>query len=116
MQKVRLASTAGALLLALGLGACNQTTAANQPQVVAAAVPTGTAPRPDLPPQAACTKDYDHYQDILKADVTTGNVDQKVYEQIQGELSKASSACAAGRDGEALALIRASKSRHGYHA
>ena len=35
-------------------------------------------------------------------------------EQIEAELTKASAACAAGKDGEALALVHASERKHGY--
>ncbi|WP_034993437.1 hypothetical protein [Beijerinckia mobilis] len=107
-------SVATSLLLAVSLAACNQTTAANAPQVAAAAAPS-VPQRPDLPPDASCTKAFDRYQNVLKADVTTGNVEQKVFDQIQTELAKAGAACAAGRDGEAMALIRSSQAKHGYH-
>ena len=46
---------------------------------------------------------------------TTGNLNQKVYNAIEADLSRAASACAAGKDGEALGIIHATKEKHGYH-
>jgi hypothetical protein len=63
-----------------------------------------------------CAADISRYQAVLKADVDTGNVNQSVYDQIQRELTSASSACASGRDGEARGLVQASKARHGYRS
>ncbi|MGO9673429.1 MAG: hypothetical protein ACLPSF_04545 [Methylocella sp.] len=83
-----------------------------------AAAPSGiTAPAwPDLPPAAACTDKLNSYQKVLTADVTTGNLNEKVYDQIEADLSRAANACAAGKDGEALGIIHATKEKHGYHA
>jgi len=68
-----------------------------------------------LPPGAPCTARLDHYQAVVGADHRTGNVNDSVYMQIERELSRAAAACAAGREGEALGLIRQSEVRHGYH-
>ena len=54
------------------------------------------------------------YDAVLKADWESGNVAERVYTQIQKELEPVRSACAAGRDGEARAMVAANKSRHGY--
>ncbi|MGH6796482.1 MAG: hypothetical protein ACREDH_15095 [Methylocella sp.] len=69
-----------------------------------------------MPEGAACTHDLTHYQTVLDADVHTGNVNRAVYDQIETDLSRAANACAAGHDGEARAIIRSTKLRHGYHA
>jgi len=71
---------------------------------------------PQLPEGAACTKDLNHYQTVLDADVHTGNVNRSVYDQIETDLGRAANACAAGHDGEARAIIRKTKSDHGYRA
>lgn len=83
---------------------------------VAATPAIATPSWPQLPPAAACTDKLNSYQKVLTADVTTGNLSQKVYDQIEADLARAASACAAGRDGEALGIIRATKEKHGYHA
>jgi hypothetical protein len=52
---------------------------------------------------------------VLVADHQTGNVNDSVFGQIEQELSDAAAACSAGHSGEALNLVRASETRHGYH-
>jgi hypothetical protein len=71
---------------------------------------------PKLPEGAACTKDLNHYQTVLDADVGTGNVNRSVYDQIETDLGRAANECAAGHDGEARAIIRSTKVQHGYRA
>ena len=70
----------------------------------------------NLPPGAPCTKEIGTYQTVVKGDLDTGNVEQKVYDQIQHELSRAASACSAGKGGEAHSIVAASKEKHGYRA
>lgn len=45
-----------------------------------------------------------------------GHVGKSVYDRIQNDISQASAACAAGRDAEARAMVRASRVRNGYPA
>lgn len=108
--------SAPVLFAAAGLGGCNQTSGSAAP--VAAASPQAPArPNwPKLPEDAACTKELTHYQTVLDADVGTGNVNRSVYDAIETELVPAANACAAGKDGEALAMIRSAKVKHGYRA
>ncbi len=65
--------------------------------------------------QEACNERLDRYQAVVGDDHRTGNVNQSVYVQIERELSRATAACAAGREAEALSLIHESEKRHGYH-
>ena len=103
------------LLAALSLGGCNQTSGSTAPVAMAPQAPA--APNwPKLPEGAACTSDLTHYQTVLNADVSTGNVNRSVYDQIERELVPAANACAAGHDSEAQAIIRSAKVKHGYHA
>jgi hypothetical protein len=104
------------LLAALGLAACNQT--ASSPGLVASTDPRAPAPPnwPKLPDGAACTGELTHYQTVLDADVSTGNVNRSVYDEIETELVRAANACAAGKDSEARAMIRSAKVKHGYRA
>lgn len=69
----------------------------------------------NLPPGAACTDKIHRYQGILDTDRASGNVEPPVYQAIEGELSQAAAACAAGHDREALRLIHVSGEKHGYH-
>ena len=98
--------------LAAALGGCNETTGSTAPVLSAPIGPTAYR----LPPRAGCTGEINRYQDVLRADLETGNVEQKIFNEIQGELTKAASACEAGRDGEARSIVASSKARHGYHA
>ena len=109
----RIAFPLAVLALAAALGGCNETTGSTAGPVVSAPIgPTAYK----LPPNAGCTGEINRYQAVLKADLDTGNVERKVYDEIQRELTKAAFACEAGRDGEARAIVGSSKARHGYHA
>jgi hypothetical protein len=107
---------AAVFLAALGLAACNQTS--SSPEPVAMTGPRAPAPPnwPKLPEGAACTGELTHYQTVLDADVSTGNVNRSVYDEIETELVPAANACAAGKDSEARAMIRSAKVKHGYRA
>lgn len=105
----------GVVLSAAGLGGCYQ--AARYP-APAAAIPRGPIQPawPDLPENAACTKDLKRFQAVLWDDVTTGNLNQSVYDKIEADLDRAADACAQGQDSEARAIIRSTKLKHGYRA
>ncbi|GJE08971.1 MULTISPECIES: hypothetical protein [Methylobacterium] len=105
MKPIRLAVLAAA---ALSLGACQQKAAAPAP--VAAVAP----PPPVLPTGSGCGPAIARTQAVVDSDVATGNLNQPVGARFSGDLAKASAACAAGREGEALALLSAAKSRYGY--
>ena len=51
------------------------------------------------------------FQNILKSDLDTGNVEKTVYDQIQHELARAAGACSAGKGGEAHSIIASSKEK-----
>ena len=109
-MKVVLAS----LLLSLALAGCN----ASAPSPVASAVqPASTNITPPdfrMPEGRGCSGDVARWQAIQQNDLNMGHVNQKVYAEIQLEIAAASSACQAGRDAEASAMVTASKRRHGY--
>jgi hypothetical protein len=106
----------GISLAALALGGCNQTS--GSPVPMAAAVPKAPVPPdwPKLPENAVCTNDLNRYQTVLWGDVTTGNLNQSVYDEIEADLGRAASSCADGHDSEARAIIRSTKLKHGYRA
>lgn len=109
----------GVGLAALLLSGCNQGSPVASAPPPPTEAPAAAAPAPaqfaSLPAGAPCTDKINRYQAVLSDDVRTGNVERPVYNQIQTELSKAADACAAGRDREALGLVKASEERHGYH-
>lgn len=97
------------------LAGCNTTTASNPAPAPVAYAPAGPRfPVVAMPEGSGCSAVLARYENVLKADLETGNVNKSVYEQIQSELSPARNACAGGRDGEARSIVAASKSRHGY--
>jgi len=99
------------LLAAIALGGC----ARSGPTPAAVAIPQAPA-WPRLPENAACTNELTHYQTVLDADVSTGNLNRSVYNEIEIDLARAADACANGKDGEAHAIIHATKIKHGYRA
>ena len=108
--------------LVLVLAACNsagpplQPAASSAPASSAYAnLPAGVSPPGfRLPEGTGCAGSVARYDALMDNDLNSGHVSQSVYTKIKGEIAQASSACQAGRDGEAVGLIRASRSRHGY--
>ncbi|MDF2116669.1 hypothetical protein PY365_13865 [Roseiarcaceae bacterium H3SJ34-1] len=109
------------LLLAVGttvlLAGCNST----QPQanVTAAAPPaySGSNITPSnfrMPEGSGCSGDVARWQAVQDNDLSTGNVNQSVYNQIKADIDRAAAACQAGRSAEASSIVRASRARHGY--
>ena len=111
---IRLVLPLAALAAGLALTGCNETNSEGMTPTTAAA----TAPSSSfgLPPGAPCSGEIGRYDAVVKDDLRTGNVEQKVYDQIQRELARAVAACSAGKGGDAHALVAASKSKHGYRA
>jgi hypothetical protein len=101
-------------ILALALAGCNASAPAPQaeaPQVVRSNI---TPPDFKLPEGSGCSSDVARWQAIQQNDLNMGHVSQAVYNEIQREIASAAAACSAGRDGEARAMVSASKHRHGY--
>jgi curli biogenesis system outer membrane secretion channel CsgG len=92
-------------LLAASLAACNRTSA-SPPAATTAAAPMTAG--------AGCASEIARFQSVLKSDVETGNVNRKVYDRAEPQLNRASAACAAGRDGEAQAILASTKRQFGY--
>jgi hypothetical protein len=103
---------AGVAVWSLALAGCKSASpvASNAPE-------TGVA---QLASQGAsgggCAGEIARYSAVMKSDFDTGNVNKSVYGQVEKEIARAEAACSAGRDSEAIGLVRASKSRHGYPA
>lgn len=116
----RLILVLAAACMAAALGGCNQTASAPEP---VAAAPSGGAPTmpsspnwPPLPEASSCAGPLNDFQKVIWSDIKTGNVNRSVYDAMAGEMSRAATACAAGQDSEALAILRATKAKHGYRA
>ncbi len=70
-------------------------------------------PCPQTPPAAIISIVTRRF---LRPTSARANVNQSVYDQIEADLMRAADACAAGRDSEAMSIIRTTKVKHGYHA
>jgi hypothetical protein len=119
MILTRAAAIAFAAALLTGCNSTPAPTAALQPAAMPAPQQTGAAPGVTpasfhMPEGAGCTGDVARWRAIQDNDLRTGHVSQSVYERIKGEIDSAASACASGREGEASAMVRASRARHGY--
>jgi hypothetical protein len=109
-----------ALALAAGLSACNTAQEASAPSPSPGAyanLPPGVSPPGfHLPQGSGCSGEVARWKALQDNDLASGHVSQSVFNQIQGDISRASAACSAGRDAEAVSIVRASRARHGYPA
>jgi hypothetical protein len=96
-------------LLALPLAACNQT--ASTPGSASTSV-TSSGFR--MPEGSGCKGEIDRYRAVMSNDLAMGHVNQSVYNRVDREIGQAEATCAAGRDAEAVRMVNATKSRHGY--
>ena len=116
---LRLVSSIAAVAAAAALCGCNMSAAPSNasPEPAAPSSSAAAAPAwPELPAAAACTGKLNDYQKVLTADVASGNLNKSVYDKIEEDLTRAAGACAAGKDADALGIIRATKEKHGYRA
>ena len=67
-----------------------------------------------MPAGSGCAGEIARYRAVQDNDLAMGHVAKSVYNQIKGEIADAEQVCAAGKDGEARAMITASRKRHGY--
>lgn len=110
----RFATPVALVGLALCLASCNEASGPMATGPVTTAAGSVASSSLGLPPGAPCSGEIARYESVVRDDLRTGNVEQKVYDQIQVELKRAAAACRAGHGGEAHAIVTASKSRHGY--
>ncbi len=102
--------------LVLGIAACQSAPERAAPVPNSSAVAGVTPQGFRLPEGAGCSGDIARFQAIIDNDLQTGHTTQSVHTQMSNELGKAGAACAAGRDGEARASVRAIRARFGYPA
>ncbi len=103
-------------IAALGLAACQSTTAETPaPQPVASSTPTYVT-RPDfrLPEGSGCAGDIARFRAVMDNDLATGHVTREVHGRVLADLRGPEGACSAGRAGEASAGLSAVKRRYGY--
>jgi hypothetical protein len=103
---------------ALALAACSETGPAPQAAAPAPA-PATTDVTPDnfkMPSGEGCAGDIARYRAVMDNDLSMGNVNKSVYNQVEKEIAEANAQCAAGHEAQARATIVASRKRHGYPA
>ncbi|MCB8821274.1 hypothetical protein [Microvirga rosea] len=96
-------------MIATPLAACNQTTD-SPPPAAASITPSGFR----MPEGTGCQGEIARFRAVMSNDLSMGHVNQSVYSRVDKELDQADSACAAGRDAEAVRMVNATKARHGY--
>lgn len=104
-----------AVVASLAVAGCNETNGSLASGPDASTLPP-TNSSFGLPPGSPCSGEIARYEGVVKSDLRTGNVEQKVFDQIQAELKRAAAACRAGHGGESHSIVAASKSKHGYRA
>ena len=67
-----------------------------------------------MPEGSGCSGDVARWAAVQDNDYRSGNIGLPIYHKIQNEISQAAAACSAGQDAKASAMVRASRSRHGY--
>ncbi|AWN40688.1 hypothetical protein [Methylobacterium durans] len=110
MTAYRLSHTLLAVAFLGGLaGAC-------QPKATAPVTATAAAPPAVTVPPAGpgCGPNIARTQAVVDSDVATGNLNPPVGARFSADLARASAACGAGRESEALSLLAAAKTRYGY--
>ena len=101
---------------ALAFAACDSAATAQQAAAPAPGSIAVTPPNFRMPQGEGCAADIARYRAVQDNDLAMGHVARSVYNQIKKEIAVAEAQCAAGRDAEALATLRASRVRHGYPA
>jgi hypothetical protein len=110
--------SSAAILLALGLSACNTSPGAMQQPVQSE--PTRprlvTDPNFRLPDGTSCTAAVNRFRALIDSDLQVGHTIASVHKEMSAEIDQAAASCAAGNDAGARAQILASRRRHGYPA
>ena len=96
------------------LAACNSSAPPPQPAAPPAARLSYTPSDFQMPAGSGCAGDISRWRAVQENDRKMGQVNDTVYAEISAEIARAAEACQAGRDGEARAMVQASKRRHGY--
>jgi hypothetical protein len=95
-------------MAALPLAACNQTA---PPAPASASIPPSGF---QVPGGTGCQGELARYRAVMDNDLAMGHVNRSVHGRVAQELDQAAAACAAGRETDAMRMIRATKSRYGY--
>ncbi|MDJ1158547.1 hypothetical protein QNA08_09900 [Chelatococcus sp. SYSU_G07232] len=109
---------AGAALIGLVVAACNTSGRETAAAPAAAANPYSAAGAPQFSAGeyggGACGQPIADFRNLIERDNVTGFVGPSVYKQILPEIERAGAACRGGQSAQAIAILNATKSRHGY--
>lgn len=110
-RKIAIFATLAASLC--GCAGAGSTTAPVQPEIPAG---VGTAAQhASLSGPPGCSRAITEYEKIVDRDVTTGYLNQSVYDQIVRDINAGPRpACASGNDAKGLAELTRVKKSHGY--
>jgi hypothetical protein len=98
----------------LALVACNQSASAPEPPRERTSASFVTPAGFRLPEGAGCSGDIARFRAVQDNDLSTGHVNQSVYNRIKVEIDQAAAACAAGNDAGARGMLAGTKRRFGY--
>ena len=111
----RLPAAFAAAVLSVSSTACTQTASPPSAPAVPAASTSGVTPSTfALPAGGGCSGEVSRYRAVMDNDLSTGHVAKAVHGRVSAEIDEAATACAAGRDAEAMRMIAATKARYGY--
>jgi hypothetical protein len=105
-----------AVLFILPLAACNQGATAPEPPRERTSASFVTPAGFRLPEGAGCSGDIARFRAVQDNDLSTGHVNQSVYNRIKTEVDQAAAQCAAGNDAGARGALAGTKKRFGYPA
>ena len=94
---------------ALLLGGCQQ---AGTRQ--AAVAPTATAAPVQVAQGSGCAGEIARFRGVMANDLATGHVGKAVHDRVVREIDRAGTACSAGLETEAMAILRVTKAQNGY--
>ena len=101
----RLVPIACVLALAALTAGCQRASSGAGP-AMASAAPAPTA--------SGCAGALANFQRVINSDKLTGNLNESVYGRMNSDLAPAKSACASGRDADAMRSLSGVRAKYGY--
>jgi len=97
-------------MVLFSLAACQQAA----PQAPQAGIQTVTPATFRMPEGSGCAGEVDRFRAVIDNDLQMGHVAAGVHVRAKKDIDGAASACASGRDAQAVAMIEAARGRYGY--
>ncbi|MET0745956.1 MAG: hypothetical protein ABWY78_21465 [Microvirga sp.] len=99
-----------AVMLLSTLAACQQAAPPPPPAGIRTVTPTTFR----MPEGSGCAGEVDRFRAVMDNDLQMGHVAASVHGRAKKDIDGAASACASGRDAQAVAMIEAARGRYGY--